>query len=320
MPASLLLPLWPSTFYLLPSTFSPSARVLLLLAAGVLAACSDRLPNRPLPESAAIHLAPTFANVPYARAGGHDLLLDLYLPGKAGSGRGRPVLIFLHGGGWRLGNKSTEVERVTELVGQTGYALASVNYRLSNEGRFPTQLLDCKAAVRWLRANAGRYGLDPRRIGVIGFSAGGHLASLLGTTGGVAKLEDPGEGSPGQSSRVQAVVDVSGPVDLNIPTSSLIGKLAVLGELGSPASSKPDLVREANPSLYVHAGDPPFLIIQGDNDGLVTPAHAQQLYASLRAKEVPATLLVVTRGGHVPFGPDQERATREFLVRQFGPP
>ena len=300
----------------------PSARFLPLLASAVLAACAGtpKQGTPPVPP-AATHGAATFTNVPYAHASGHDLLLDLYLPATTGPGgtRPRPVIVFLHGGGWRVGGKS-EGREVAGLVGDTGYALASVNYRLSNEGQFPTQIMDCKAAVRWLRANAGRFGLDPRRIGVLGFSAGGHLAALLGTTGGVAGLEDPGEGNPNQSSRVQAVCDVSGPVDLNIPTSSLIGKLAVLGELGGSAPSKPALVRAANPSLYVHAGDPPFFIIQGEEDGLVRPAHAQQLYSALRAKGVDATLDTVEKGGHVPFGPDERRATRDFFVRQFGRP
>ena len=270
----------------------------------------------------ATHGAETLTDVPYAHASGHDLLLDLYLPATTGPGavRPRPVIVYLHGGGWAFGDKSSEIAQVRGRVDETGYALASVNYRLSNEGRFPTQIIDCKAAVRWLRANAGRFGLDGRRIGVLGFSAGGHLAALLGTTDRAAALEDPAMGNAGTSSRVQAVCDVSGPVDLNIPTTSLIGKLFVRRELGGSAPQKPALTREADPSLYVQAGDPPFLIIQGDKDTLVTPAHAQRLYAALRAKGVEATLDLVPGGGHVPYGPEQERATRNFFVRHFGRP
>ncbi len=281
----------------------------------------------------------------YAQVGGHNLLLDLYLPRLdilGGGTRPRPVIVFLHGGGWRVGDKS-DVEKLVgvvpdssarprssedelirnerrNLVSDEGYVVASVNYRLSNEGIFPTQIIDCKAAVRWLRANADRLGLDPNRIGVLGFSAGGHLAALLGTTDGVAALEDPGMGNPKTSARVQAVCDVSGPVDLNIPTTSIIGKLSVFGELGGTASEKPALVRQADPSLYVKAGDPPFLIIQGDKDTLVTPAHAQRLQAALRAKGVEATLDLVPGGGHVPYGPAQARTTRDFFARHFGKP
>ena len=308
-----------------PRFLSPSQswRLLPALAASVLAACSStpRRGTPPMPPPAA-HGAITLYNVPYGHASDRDLLLDLYLPATDGTGgtRPRPVIVFFHGGGWRVGDKSEAANKVAALVGETGYALASVNYRLSNEGHFPTQIIDCKTAVRWLRANAGRFGLDPKRFGAMGFSAGGHLASLMGTTAGVAALEDPGMGNPRESSRVQAVCDVSGPVDLNIPTKSIIGKLSVYGELGGSAASKPGLVRMADPSLYVKAGDPPFLIIQGDKDTLVTPAHAQKLYAALRAKGVEATLDLVPGGGHVPYGDAQQRATREFFVQHFGRP
>lgn len=293
------------------------------LAASIIAGCSTtpRRGTPPMPPPAA-HGATTFYNVPYAHAGGRDLLLDLYLPATDGPGgvRPRPVIVFFHGGGWRVGSKAEVVKKVASLVGETGYALASVNYRLSQDAIFPAPIIDGKTAVRWVRANAGRFGLDPRRVGAMGFSAGGHLAAMLGTTAGIASLEDPSMGNPTESSRMQAVCDVSGPVDLSFPTTSLIGKLSVFGELGGTAPSKPDLVRQADPSLYVKAGDPPFLIIQGAKDGLVIPAHAQKLAAALKAKGVEVTLDVVPEGGHVPYGDDQHRAAREFFVRHFGKP
>ena len=300
------------------------ARLLLpALAASALAACSTA-PRHGTPPvlPPAAHGATTLYNIPYAHVGDRDLLLDLYLPATDGPGgtRPRPVIVFFHGGGWRVGDKSEMAKWAPGLVGETGCALASVNYRLSNEGRFPTQIIDAKTAVRWVRANAGRFGLDPRRVGAMGFSAGGHLAALLGTTAGTAALEDPGMGNPHESARVQAVCDVSGPVDLNIPTTSIIGKLSVYGLLGGSAPSRPDLVRQADPSLYVEAADPPFLIIQGDQDTLVTPAHAQKLYAALKAKGVDATLDLVTGGGHVPYGDAQQRTTRDFFLRCFGKP
>ena len=206
------------------------------------------------------------------------------------------------------------------LASEAGYVVASVNYRLSQDARFPAPIIDGKTAVRWVRANARRYNIDPRRVGAMGFSAGGHLAAMLGVTAGVASLEDPGMGNSSESSRVQAVCDVSGPVDLSIPTTSIIGKLSVFGELGGSAQAKPDLVRQADPSLYVKAGDPPFLIIQGEKDGLVVTAHARKLYDALKAKGVDATLDIVPGEGHVPYGDEQHRATREFFQRVFGRP
>ena len=126
-------------------------------------------------------------------------------------------------------------------------------------------------------------------------------------------------GNPKESSRVQAVCDVSGPVDLNIPTTSIIGKLSVFGELGGTASHQ-SLIScvKPIPSLYVKAGAPPFLIIQGEKDGLVVPAHAHKLYDALKAKGVDATLDIVPSGGHVPYGNEEHRTTREFFVRHFG--
>ena len=289
------------------------ARFLLsTLATSVLAACAAT-PTQPG--------VTVLRNLVYAHASGRDLVLDLYLPPASAPApdlRPRPVIVFFHGGGWRVGDKSEVEKRAAAIVGETGYALASVNYRLSQTAIFPAPIIDGKTAVRWVRANAARYNLDPRRVGAMGFSAGGHLAAMLGVTAGVAALEDPGMGNPRESSRVQAVCDVSGPVDLSIQTTSIIGKLSVYGELGGTAPSKPDLVRLADPSLYVKAGDPPVLIIQGEKDGLVVTAHAQRLYAALKAKGVEATLDIVPGGGHVPYGDEQHRATREFFVRHFG--
>ena len=228
--------------------------------------------------------------------------------------------MFFHGGGWRVGSKS-EAKLVAALVSETGYALASVNYRLSQDAIFPAPIIDGKTAVRWVRANARRYRLDPKARRRNGLSP---LADTLppcwAPRRGSPSLDDPGMGNPTESSRVQAVCDVSGPVDLNISTTSIIGKLSVYGELGGTAPSKPDLVREADPSLYVKAGDPPFLIIQGEKDGLVVPAHAHKLYDALKAKGVDATLDIVPGGGHVPYGDEQQRTTREFFQRVFGRP
>ena len=251
---------------------------------------------------------------------GHDLKLDLYQPtggDPAPDHSPRPAIVFLHGGGWRVGSKA-EGGKLAGLVTGAGYALASVDYRLSGEAIFPAQIQDCKTAVRFLRANAGKYGLDPKRIGVIGFSAGGHLAALLGTSAGVEALEGRAEGSPRESSRVQAVCDVSGPVDLALPTHSLIGTLSVYGELGGFASKKPALVRAANPLTYLKGQTPPFLIIQGDQDKLVIPKHAELLTAALRSKGVPVTMVTVQGGGHVPFGAEQAATTIQFFERQFG--
>ncbi len=282
-----------------------------LLFALILVLWSSALPAAQPPQA--------FKDLVYGHASGHELKLDLYLPVLPTTvlPGPRPIVVFLHGGGWRVGSKK-EASKVVASITGAGYALASVDYRLSNEAIFPAQIQDSKTAVRWLRANAGKYGLDPQRIGAMGFSAGGHLAALLGTSSGVEALEGREEGSPRASSRVQAVCDVSGPVDLFIPTDSLIGKFSVHGELDGSASEKPALARQANPTIYITGKEPPFLIIQGDQDTLVVPKHAEVLAAALRAKHVPVTVVIVKGGGHVPFGAEQADTTVRFFAREFG--
>src|SRR5206468_530267 len=145
----------------------------------------------------------------YKRINGRALTLDLYCPQKASGPL--PVILWIHGGGWSKGRKEQHSPAISFL--NDGYAVASIEYRLSGEAPFPAQIEDCKAAVRWLRANAAKYNLDADRIGAWGHSAGGHLSALLGTSGGVQELEGNGD-NMSYSSRVQAVCVVSGPGDL----------------------------------------------------------------------------------------------------------
>ena len=272
-----------------------------------------------IPLSAAPPNAGKLENLVYGQAGGHDLKLDLYLPAASPAKRGGwPVVLYFHGGGWRVGSKS-EARRFAGRFTANGIALASVDYRLSAEAIWPAQIFDSKTAVRWTRANARRYGLDPARIGGFGASAGGHLVALLGTTEGVKALEDRGQGSAKESARVQAVCDVSGPVDMTISTRNPIGKLAVRGEFGGSAEEKPDLIRQADPSRYVKGGEPPFLIIQGARDELVLPAHARKLEAALQAHGDEVSVDLVPDGGHVPLqGEKQQAEIVAFFKKHLG--
>ncbi len=226
----------------------------------------------------------TLRDIVYGHAGGHDLKLDLYLPSSTPpGGKGSPVVIYIHGGGWRVGSKA-EGEQYARMFTSNGIAFASIDYRLSNDAmlaRADSRCQDRRALGARQRPPATAW--TPRAIGVFGASAGGHLVALLGTTEGVKALEDRSQGSPRESSRVRAVCDVSGPVDMIIPTHRFVGKLAVRWEFGGSAAEKPDLVRQADPSLYVKGGEPPFLIIQGDADELVVPANATKLEAALKA-------------------------------------
>jgi acetyl esterase/lipase len=227
--------------------------------------------------------------------GGHERQkLDLYLPKDRENKV--PLVVFVHGGAWLAGDKGA-ARAALPLVSQ-GFAVASINYRLSQHATFPAQIHDCKAAIRYLRANADKYQLDAERIGVWGPSAGGHLAALLGTSGGVESLEG-NLGHNDQSSQVQAVVDWFGPTDLvqmggshnrpNAPEARL---------LGGPVQERLAEAKSANPITYVDSSDPPFLIMHGDKDPVVPYSQSELLDAALREAKVEVELVRVAGAGH----------------------
>jgi len=261
-------------------------------------------------------------NVEYARPGGpkgKPLLLDLYLPK---SEHPAPVILWVHGGGWRRGSKA---HCPAVAMVPRGYAVASIDYRLSDEATFPAQIHDCKAAVRWLRAHAPEYTLDADRIGAWGASAGGHLVALLGTTGGVKDLE--GEGlHVGESSRVQAVCDFFGPTDLVALTRAFTrGKadpahtpMAKL--IGGPVLANQDTADRANPIRYITADDPPFLIMHGDRDRLVPVSQSRLLHGALKKAGIESTLHVVKGAGHGFGGPAVGAKVVAFFDRHLKKP
>ena len=275
----------------------------------VLAAWTTNHPNKNVRASAsnAVGALPsqTFLDIEYARFGDRSIQLDLYLPEGEGP---FPVIIWIHGGGWSSGDKDLDPnDPQVRQVGR-GYAVASINYRLSQQAKFPAQIEDCKAAVRWLRARASNYNLDPARIAVWGSSAGGHLAALLGTSGDVSELEGS-EDNRGYSSRVNAVVDWFGPTDLlQMSRDSLPFPCNVLDHdspfspesllIGCAIQTCPDKTDKANPIKYVSGDDPPFLIMHGDRDCLVGPQQSRRLYDALTAVGAKATVKFIAGAGH----------------------
>lgn len=181
---------------------------------------------------------------------------------------------------WRrlVGRQSRRGLPIGLLQAQAGYVVANIDYRLGPDHRFPAQIEDCKAAVRWLRANAKKYKIDPERIGVIGFSAGGHLVSLLGTTAKEDGLDGDG-GNAEQSGAVQAVVSVAGPTDLSAADWNPAISMAMLG---ATRERNPDLYKKASPVTYVRKGAPPFLFIHGTADKVVDVAQSRVLAAKLK--------------------------------------
>jgi acetyl esterase/lipase len=185
------------------------------------------------------------------------------------------------------------------------YAVASVQYRLTDKATFPAQIHDCKGAIRWLRAHAAQYGYSAERIGVAGISAGGHLVALLGTGGDVEELEGDVGGHLDQSSRVQAVLDMCGPTDFllrikNNPKAVSRPKSPVSLLLGGPASERQEAARLASPAHHVTKDDPPLLIFHGTKDPLVNPRQSEHLRDLYQKADLEVTLELIPGGGHVP--------------------
>ena len=250
--------------------------------------------NRSWPASAAeVANAAVQRDLVYKRVNSAVLTLNLYRPEKVSGPL--PVIVWIHGGGWRSGRK--ERCPAVALV-QDGFAVASIDYRLTSTAPFPAQIEDCKAAVRWLRANAATYHLDPDHIGVWGMSAGGHLAALLGTSGGVPELEGGGDNMQ-YSSRVQAVCDVAGPADLPaMPNLGAKRIAAIEGLLGGPLEKDKVKAIAASPIHYVSKDDPPFLIVHGVGDRVVPVEQSQRFYEALQKAGVNATLKILPEVGH----------------------
>ena len=238
------------------------------------------------------------AGVQFGEANGRPLLLDAVFPaGKLpGEPPGpRPAVVHVHGGGWAYGTRADDW--ATPYLATHGFFAVSIDYRLSGEAPFPAQLHDVKAAIRWLRANAHRYSIDPARIGIWGGSAGAHLAALAGATGDSGQPELEGDsGSAGYSSRVQAVVWVSGASDflrrgrLIQPHNELIVQLFG-GPPGGTVADKADLLRLASPVAHVTRSAPPFLLLHGTEDETTDFEQAAVLYEALVAHGVEATLV-----------------------------
>ncbi|MEA3211092.1 MAG: hypothetical protein QOE70_4149 [Chthoniobacter sp.] len=290
--------------------------VLLLSVALLLAPAACRAEPPPLRSGARV-----LHNLAYVPDGHARQKLDLYLPEKAKG----PLLIWIHGGGWRGGTKDHPPGQA--LLG-LGFALASVEYRFSQDAIFPAQIEDCKAAVRWLRAHAAEYGYDPKRVGVWGASAGGHLTALLAVTGQVHDF-DVGENLD-QSSAIQCGIDWFGPADFPaydpaLPTAMVQREnpdsvLALL--LGGPVSKKLELARRASPITWVTKDAAPLLIMQGTKDPLVPLDQSQRFADKLKAAGAEVTLDVLEGAGHGGgefTTPDKLKLIGDFLNRHLQP-
>jgi len=227
-------------------------------------------------------------NVTYAPG----LTLDIYKPADSGAGA-RPAVILIHGGGWTSFDKST-MKGMGGFLSRSGFVAFAVDYRLFKgaDTRWPAQLDDVQRAVRWVRANAGKYGVNPERVGAFGHSAGAQLAALLG----MEETRDNSEAALAKySSKVQAVVDVSGPTDFT--TQKDPDGIAFFGNfLGTEYAKHPEVWQQASPAFHAAKDNAPFLILHGTRDEMVPIAQAQELYEKLKAAGVAASLIKVDDG------------------------
>lgn len=241
---------------------------------------------------------------PYADGASAKQKVDVYLPKKRNSESLLPVVALIHGGGWVNGDRLGYAAQAIQLARTGDYAAVTVGYRLTGEAAWPAQVHDCKAAIRWIRAHAGELRLDPEKIAVWGSSAGGHLSSLLGTSGGVKELEGGLGPNTKFSSHVQCVVNLCGPEDFTRPLMfdkegrPVWKDDAVSGLLGGGALERHAEAVAASPVTYVSRDDPPFITFHGTQDGRVAFLHAEAIHGTLQKAGVTSLLVPITGGGH----------------------
>ena len=290
---------------------SISSSVLILIST-VLTACAQ---NPPPQGFIALR------DVDYAGTGNARQKLDLYLPEKRPE-KPLPLIVYVHGGGWEMGDKS-DTGLLFQLIEKGGYAGASLGYRLSQEARWPAQIHDVKAALRWLAANAEKHGIDATRIGLAGISAGGQLVSLLGTSQGVAELEGEIGAAKGATPKIRCVANFCGPA--NFLTFAGKGsdidpeepRTAITKLFGGPVSQHLDAARAASPVTHISRDDPPFLHIHGTADPLVPYAQAQEFDAALKKAGISSTLLTGKDAPHVFFSADLRDKMQTFFDKHL---
>lgn len=262
-------------------------------------------------------------DLPYADNSNPKQMVDLYLPKKRSSDKPLPVVALIHGGGWIHGDRIGYGAFAIQLARTGNFAVVGVGYRLTNEAHWPEQIFDCKAAIRWIRGHAKEYNLDAEHIGIMGSSAGGHLCSLLGTSGDVKELEGKEGPFTSLSSRVQCVVNECGPEDFTKALmydkdgKPIVKDDAVIGLLGGTYEEKHAEAVAASPLTYVSKDDPPFLNMQGTEDKRVAYANAEAIQAALEKVGVPTYLVPITGGGHGSVNHPEAKKRAETFFNKY---
>lgn len=251
---------------------------------------------------------------------GQKLALDIFLPPSAATtNKARPAILMVHGGGWAGGDKKSFHSLAAGLA-KLGYVSVPVAYRLTSNpaNLWPAQLDDVQLAVRWLRAHADEYGIDPARVGAIGASAGGHLVTCLG----LRESRDPAAGHPNHSSRVTCVINVNGPSDLTEDFAPKVKQGKFVNDLlkrlfGGPAAENPAAASDASPLQHITLSAPPFLIFHGRMDDVVPFDQSQRLHDALAKQGTPVKLLAFDHEGHAFQKPESQKIFLEETVRFF---
>ena len=257
------------------------------------------------------------ADIEYAVVAGEPLRLDLHKPSSA---TGAPLLVFLHGGGWEAGSKA---QMPLAAIVERGYVVASLDFRPASKAPFPGQVHEIKAAIRYLRANAGRYGYDARRIGILGSSSGGHLAALVGTTNGNAELEGALGAHTSESSAVQAVVSYFGASNLttiltqSTPFGLGVREPALKRLLGALPKENEAAAKLASPVFHVDRTDPPLFLLHGDQDPQMPINQSHELEGAYEQHGLDVSFIVVhgaAHGGDAFYSPANVERVAAFLA------
>ncbi len=259
---------------------------------------------------------------PYAGNANPKQMVDVYLPNKRNTDKPLPVVALIHGGGWMNGDRLGYAALAVQLARTGNYAAIAVGYRLTKEAAWPAQVHDCKAAIRWIRAHAEELNLNGEKIAVWGSSAGGHLSSLLGTSGGVKEIEGDLGPYTSFSSRVSCVVNQCGPEDFtqalmfDQEKKPIFKDDAVIGLLGGTCEDKHAQAVAASPVTYVSPDDPPFITFHGTSDQRVAFLHAEAIHAALTNVGVKSLLIPIAGGGHSSVNHPEVKARGELFLAQ----
>lgn len=248
-------------------------------------------------------------DIVYSKVADRDLLLDAYLPEKGGPS---PAVLVVHGGAWRMGNRK-QLRGYAEALAEIGFVCFAIDYRLAPQHKFPAQIEDCRSAVKWIRTNAAKYKVDPGKLGAIGYSAGGHLVSLLGTTG-----EAPTKENGNVDTRLQVVVAGGAPTDFRwFPDK---GKWCEF-LMGGTLDTVPEKFFAASSSAFADKDDPPTFFFNGTEDRLVPLPWSQSCFGALKAVGVKTEFHKIEGAGHMQAARNREALEKayEFLKTELLP-